>query len=209
MPAGIASVSSRARPCCTSTRIDVDRSTTLLRRGRSTERHARAEAQRLFGAAIVDLALPRKRQRLVGAAERGPAAFGRRLGSLADEAAGDRQIDAAARQRQGGARDRRRRTTAARSIRCRPMRPAARDLERQHRRGPRATASTCAGGPSIERHAAGRRGARRAPSGPAGIGTFTQPSRSTSTVSSTRPAIASPPAPSEVEGSTAGRSRRA
>ena len=36
---------------------------------------ARAKAQRHFGAPIVGLALPRKRQRLIGAAERGPSAF--------------------------------------------------------------------------------------------------------------------------------------
>ncbi len=64
---------------------------------------ARARAQRQLGAAVVDLAFPRQRERLIGPAERRPPAFARRFRALGDEAAGDGEIDAAARQRQDGA----------------------------------------------------------------------------------------------------------
>ena len=184
-PAGIASETSRARPCCTSTRTTDEIVDTSSPRP-IDRRDARAKAQRLFGAAIVGLALPRKRQRLVGAAERRPSAFRGRFRSLADESAGDRQIDAASWQRQRRARHRRGRRRQRDRLGAGSGGQRQGDLERQHRRGPVRDSTTCAGGPSISGTGWPSRRASRTIS-PAGIGTFTQPSRNTSTVSSARP----------------------
>jgi len=60
----------------------------------------RAHADRQLGAPIVDLALPRQRQRLVRPAVDDPSAFSPCLGVLGNEAAGCGEIHAALRQHQ-------------------------------------------------------------------------------------------------------------
>ena len=89
-PAGSASETSRARPCCTSTRTTDEIVETSSPRPIDDATRARKRSG-IFGAAIVGLALPRERQRLIGAAEHRPAAFRGGFRSLADESAGDRQ----------------------------------------------------------------------------------------------------------------------
>ena len=95
--------------------------------------HACAHAQRLLRTTVVDFPFPRHRHRLARTAVRGPPRFGGGFGAVGDEAAGQREVHAALRQREPDARNRRRRRRQRDRFRAGRRRERNDDVECQER----------------------------------------------------------------------------